>query len=192
MPVFITPDPVELYGTVKLTYDEFQRIPYDGLGHHLVNGVHVVTPAPSVTHQQIISRVFKHLVNYVEDNKLGSVLPLPVDVKFSKTDGYQPDLLFIDNSRSEIIEERFVEGPPTLIIEVTSPESSRSDYGWKRDIAEKYKVAEYWVIDRTYKVVEVFNLTHAIKRTFALGDRIQSFLPMLENFVLNTKEIFVG
>ena len=44
---------LSLKGTVKITYSDFQKIPYDGLGHHLVNGVHIVTPAPNTIHQNI-------------------------------------------------------------------------------------------------------------------------------------------
>ena len=80
--------PVELRGTVKLSYEGFQKISYDGLGHHLISGVHIITPAPSIHHQKIVGRLYRLLSEFVDENQLGEVLISPIDVKFSEEDGF--------------------------------------------------------------------------------------------------------
>ena len=185
-----SPEIVELHGTVKLTYEEFQNIPYDGLGHHLLHGVHIVTPAPSIKHQMISAKIFTELNNFIQKKNAGVVLSAPVDVRFSVSDGYQPDIIFIDTSRLLILAENYIEGPPTVIIEITSKESATADYGWKKDLAEKYKVQEYWVIDTTYKLVEIFTFVPGTKATYVTGDKAKSSLPILEGFTLTTDELF--
>lgn len=95
---------VSIHGTVKITYKEFQNIPYDGLGHHLLNGVHIVTPAPSTRHQLISANIFTSLMSYVKEHQLGKVLSAPIDVKFSEFDGYQPDIVLIGKYQAEIME----------------------------------------------------------------------------------------
>lgn len=183
---------VSLRGTVKITYEQFQKIPYDGLGHHLVNGEHIVTPAPSTLHQEISTIIFKHLVNYIDKKKLGKIFTAPTDVKFSSYDGYQPDLIYISNDQIEIITENFIAGPPRLIIEITSKDSAKDDYGWKKDLAERYGVEEYWIIDTTYKIIEIFNfkVNKEKSTTFTKKDFVISNLRNFEDFKLDVGSIF--
>ena len=172
----------ELRGSVKLTYKEFQRIPYDGLGHHLIKGLHIVTPAPSTKHQEITGQIFNALLNFVHSKKIGKVFTAPIDVKFSEYDGYQPDIIYIDEERIQIIQENYIAGPPNLIIEITIPESAKADYGWKMNLARKSGVEEYWVVDTVYKLVEVFNFSlnkDETSKTFIKTDSLRSFLPQL-------------
>lgn len=183
---------VSLRGTVKLTYEQFQKIPYDGLGHHLVNGEHIVTPAPSTLHQEISTIIFKHLINYIDEKKIGKVFTAPTDVKFSSYDGYQPDLMFISNDQIEIVTENFIAGPPRLIIEITSKDSAKDDYGWKKNLAERYGVDEYWIVDTTYKLVEVFNfkIDKLKPRTFTAKDSIISNLTNFNDFKIQVNSLF--
>lgn len=185
-----TPESLELYGTVKLTYEEFQRIPYDGLGHHLLEGVHIVTPAPSVKHQKLSSKLFTRLSSFVEANNSGIVLAAPVDVKFSPTDGYQPDLVFVDTTQEEILLDKYIDGAPALVIELTSPDSGRADYGWKKNMAEKFKVQEYWVVDMSYRLVEVFSFSLSLHKVFSVGEILVSNLPALRGFEVPVEALF--
>ena len=185
----------ELRGSVRLAYHDFQTIPYDGLGHHLLDGVHIITPAPSTYHQGISARLFKHLVNFVDERGLGKVFSAPIDVKFSEYDGYQPDMLFIRNEDGASIKEENIVGPPTLIIEITSKESSRADYGWKKEMAEKYGVKEYWVVDTTYKIVEVFGFSFEMaskkhSETYSAGKVIESSLKEFRDLKIPVKGLF--
>ena len=73
----------EIRASRKITYDEFQLVPYDGLGHHLVKGV------AASKHQWISSIISQSLGNFVDSKQLGRVKTAPYDVKFSEDSGYQ-------------------------------------------------------------------------------------------------------
>ncbi len=182
---------LSLQGTIKISYESFQKIPYDGLGHHLVNGVHIVTPAPSTNHQVISAEIFNQLTNFVKQKNVGKVLCAPLDVKFSELDGYQPDIIFISKNQLDIIKENRIEGSPILIIEITSPDSAKDDYGWKKDLAKKFGVKEYWVVDTNYKVVQLFNFENDPERSYTFANRelIKSYLIEFEGFNLSIKDI---
>ncbi len=183
---------VELHGTVKLSYEDFSRIPYDGLGHHLINGVHIITPAPGTKHQAISNYIASTLTNYILKINLGKIFTAPIDVKFSEEDGYQPDIVFIEQKKEGIIEEKIIAGPPTLIIEI-SDQSASADYGWKKDLAEKYDVKEYWVVDLKYQQTEVFELQDkklVSKKVWKKEEGVKSNLKGLEEFKINISDYY--
>ena len=43
---------------VKLNLDDYRAIPEDGLRHELLDGEHVVSPAPGATHQRTLAALF--------------------------------------------------------------------------------------------------------------------------------------
>jgi Uma2 family endonuclease len=55
----------------KLTYDDYARIPDDGLRHEIIDGEHCVSPAPSTPHQRISRRLTLRLGGIVEKLGLG-------------------------------------------------------------------------------------------------------------------------
>ncbi len=185
--------PAELKGTVKLTYEEFQKIPYDGLGHHLLSGVHIITPAPSLLHQKVSANLHLALLSFIKENKLGEVYAAPIDVKFSEDDGYQPDLIFLSIQDLPKKTKNYVYGAPSLIIEILSPDSGKSDYGWKKNLAEKYKVAEYWIVDPGNKIIELFRLQkdkYSLFSQFNENDIVKSSLEVLKGLSIPVKDIF--
>lgn len=183
---------IELHGTVKLSYEDFSRIPYDGLGHHLIHGVHIITPAPGTRHQALSNFIASTLTNYILKNNLGKIFTAPIDVKFSEEDGYQPDIVYIEKEKEEIIEEKVLAGAPTLIIEI-SEQSANADYGWKKELAEKYGVKEYWVVDLKYQLTEVFELEEkrlVSKKVWKKNEEVKSNLKGFEEFKINMSDYY--
>jgi Uma2 family endonuclease len=131
----------------KLTYEDFERFPEDGLRHEILDGVHVVTPAPFTQHQVVSARLFRKLDSFVEGGGLGKVLYAPLDVVLSEHDIVEPDLLFVATDRLFIVQEKNVQGAPDLVIEILSKGTRRRDLGDKREIYERSGVREYWVLD---------------------------------------------
>lgn len=152
----------ELRGTKLLTYDEFSKIPDDGLGHHLFRGVHIITPSPSYNHQKISMNLSLILGQYLEKLGIGELIAAPMDVKFSDSDGFQPDLLIILDDNPKIRKGQRIDGPPDLIIEILSPSSDTSDFGWKKEMAQRYGVKEYWVVDPIKIQIHIFTLEDSI------------------------------
>jgi Uma2 family endonuclease len=140
----------------RLTYDDFVRFPEDGRRHELIDGEHVVNPAPSLRHQRVVLRVATLLDAFVRRHELGMVLVGPCDVVLSSHDVVEPDLLFVGGDHLGRLTEANVQGPPDLAVEVLSPTGHRHDELRKRDLYERGGVTEYWIVDPEAEDVKVF------------------------------------
>lgn len=69
----------------------------------------------------------------------------------------QSDLVVVSDEKK--LDKRGCIGAPELIIEIISPSSASRDRKDKRDLYEKHGVKEYWLVDYTEKIIEVYLLT---------------------------------
>ncbi len=138
----------------KKTYADYIALD-EGAPYQLIDGELVMSPAPTFLHQLVVWRLGTHLFNFVEKHGLGVVVGSPVDVYFSETETYQPDLVFISKDRLNIVTEQNVMGAPDLVVEVLSPATGYYDLTKKRRVYEASGVKEYWIVDPTEKTVEV-------------------------------------
>lgn len=60
-------------------------------------------------------------------------------------DVVQPDLLFLANLRVSIIQERTIDGPPDVIIEIFPPTTEQRDRRTKQKLQAWAGVREYWL-----------------------------------------------
>ncbi len=133
--------------TSKLGYEQYVQFPSDGRRHEIIDGEHLVNPAPSPYHQLVCGRLYRQLCSQIEDQGLGQVFFAPVDVQLSLHDIVQPDLVVVLNARKHIITPRKIKGPPDLIVEVTSESTAQLDRGLKKDLYQRAGVPEYWLVD---------------------------------------------
>ncbi len=125
-----------------LTRADLEAMPDDGHRYELIDGVLIVTPAPSWPHQRALARL--HLI-------LSRVLPrhlemlfAPFDVALDDRSVLQPDLLvapIADFTRRDL------PTAPLLAIEILSPSTRRIDLVLKRSRYESAGCAHYWVVD---------------------------------------------
>jgi Uma2 family endonuclease len=141
----------------RLTYDDLLLLPDDGRRHEIIDGVHYVTPSPSLSHQELVGRLYLSLGGFVEDRPdRGRVILAPFDVVFSFHDVVEPDLVFVSSDQIEILTEKNIRGTPALVIEVLSPSTRRRDQGIKLRLYERTGVREYWLIDPVGRAVTVY------------------------------------
>jgi Uma2 family endonuclease len=131
----------------KLTYEDFVRIPEDLFRHEILDGEHVVSPAPSEAHQDCLGELYLEIGLYLRDHPGGKVLFAPFDVLLSEHDVVEPDLLFVSSARLGILTGKYALGAPDLVVEVLSPSTRRRDLGKKRARYELLGVGEYWILD---------------------------------------------
>lgn len=141
----------------RMTYDEYCRLPEDGLRYELINGELYVTPAPNTRHQKIMARLLVRIAAHLEAKAGGQVLAAPYEVDFFDKEAVQPDLVFVSDADSHIVTEAKIVGVPTLVVEVLS--SSARDRGLKRDLYERQGVPEYWILDPNKNQAEIYRLT---------------------------------
>src|ERR1017187_5164445 len=84
------------------TYEDYAKLP-DYPRYELIDGEFIVTPSPSLDHQDVSFELSYRLAEYLRKNKIGRAFAAPFDVIFDKWNVCQPDLLFVSNERSSIL-----------------------------------------------------------------------------------------
>src|SRR3972149_6240022 len=146
---------------VILTYKDYEALPADGRRYELHEGELSVTPAPSSRHQRILRNLNDVLWQHVKGRGLGEVLFAPIDCILSDISVVQPDLVYPDPTRSRLVSERGIEGPPTLVVEILSPSTTGIDRGTKRQLYAKYGAPHYWIVDPEARTIEAHVLSEA-------------------------------
>jgi Uma2 family endonuclease len=135
---------IRVEGT-HLTYDDFLKLPDDGMRYEIIDGELYVSPAPSTKHQRVTTRLTSTLDVHTRTNRLGEVFVAPFDVVLANDAIVEPDLVYISRARRHIVTDPNVKGAPDLVIEVISPSSTKTDQETKRDLYARYGVKHYWL-----------------------------------------------
>lgn len=176
----------------KLTYEDYVLIPRDRKRHEIIDGRHYATTVPWVGHQDIVARLVVRLGIYVEAHSVGEILTAPVDVILSPHDIVKPDLLFVSNERSSIVEEKNIQGAPDLAIEIHSGSSRHIDKGPKHRAYARWGVLEYWMLDPERKEAEIWERTAKglLRRRAYLSVKDMLTTPLLPGLGIPLAEIF--
>jgi len=175
---------------LKYTHSDLLEMPDDGKRREIVDGEVYVAPSPLSSHQRILGNLAYAFWKFLEAHPLGELLVSPMDVILSAHDVLAPDLLFISNEHRDYVQD-WVRGAPDLVIEILSPASKVRDRGIKSKAYARYGVREYWIVDPTAEVIEVYRLT---ERGFELAaKRAKDAVvetPLLPGFCLLVDSIF--
>ena len=136
------------------TIEELLALPDDGLRHELLDGEHVVTPAPIYGHQDVLARLFEALVVALRGWPELKLLWSPADIVLGPRTLVQPDLFVIRIDPTKPPASWREVGVPVLAIEVPSPGTASRDRGKKRRIYQQAGVAEYWIVDPEKHLIE--------------------------------------
>jgi Uma2 family endonuclease len=117
----------------------------------LIKGRFVMSPSPLPRHQVVLMLLGEILLQSAR-NAGGIALCAPMDVVFSDDTILQPDLLYVSNSRRNIVRRR-VEGAPDTVVEIISG-TARRDRVEKLDLYARFQVPEYWIVDPDERVIE--------------------------------------
>jgi Uma2 family endonuclease len=116
---------------VVLTDEDYLAMPDDGRRHEILDGEVAVTATPSTLHQRVLANLNEVIRAHVRDRLLGEVFFGPLTVVLANTTVVEPDLVFVDAARADLVGPRGVEGAPTLLVEVLSPGTAATDRGPK-------------------------------------------------------------
>ncbi len=152
-------------------------------------------PSPSASHQRVSFNLTIEFGNYLKGRSC-KAFAAPFDVRLIKREDdaqvktvVQPDLCIICDTAK--IDEKGCHGAPDLIIEILSPSTSKKDVKDKYDLYQEAGVREYWVVDPTDKLVDVFILKegkYALVKKYVSDDMVP--VNILEGFAVDLKEIF--
>jgi Uma2 family endonuclease len=154
-----------------------------------------MTPPAAWEHAEIEARIIRVLGEFVARHRLGRTFGSSAGYEFPSGDTLEPDASFISR-------ERWAKGPqprrgqflkivPSLVVEITSPATSRRDRIEKKKIYETNGVEEYWLVDPNRREVEIFNLTAG---KYGDGHRFHSHQTLrskvLSGFAVTTRSFF--
>jgi Uma2 family endonuclease len=137
------------------SYHDYLNWPDDERWEIMDGIAYNMSPAPSVKHQSIVSKLDRGLGNKVEE-KGCSLFIAPTDVVFDEYNVVQPDV-FVVCDKAKITDDN-IQGAPDLVIEVISPSTSLKDKREKKKLYEKFGVKEYLIIYPEDELVERFIL----------------------------------
>lgn len=179
----------------RLTYENFVRIPDDGMRHEIIDGVHYVTQSPVRQHQVLLGRLHLAIGKYLEERPdVGQVFLSPLDTVFSPYDVVEPDLIFVAADQLDILTEPNIQGAPALVIEILSPSTRRRDHGIKRQLFDRGGVREYWVVDPKGRDVTIYRRIadggFPTVAHLAAVDEATLATPLLPGFSLSVVRLF--
>ena len=174
-----------------LTVDDLEALPDDDNRYELIEGDLLVSRAPHINHQLVISNLLYAFRSYLERNPVGLIVP-EAGVIFDQHNAVIPDLAFMTNERyAEIVSEGKMRAAPDLAIEVISAGQATRDRSLKRRLYGKFGVKEYWVVDPRARSVEVYLLTEqGLNLTATLREQDTLTSALLPNFTLQVAKVF--
>lgn len=144
----------------KYTYQDYLKLPEEpGYRYEVLEGVLVKDPSPNVMHQRVSRRLQRILEDYFwEVDPQSEIFNAPLDITFQEITVVQPDLFYISGKQKKLVGKNRIDGPPTLVVEIISPSTSRKDRIQKRNIYQKYRVLHYWLVHPEERTLECFTL----------------------------------
>ena len=179
-----------------LTYEDLLRLSRSSGRHEIFDGELFTSPVPSLSHQRTAQRLARAFEEAVRDGS--RVLASGADVVLAPGTVARPDLLLVLADRLDIVSEAgdigdMVRGAPDLILEILSAATVRLDRVIKMDAYARYSVPEYWLVDGSAKLIEIFRLDrHAqlyrLTETCHAGDRAGT--PLLPGLAVEVGRLF--
>jgi Uma2 family endonuclease len=185
------PKPLKFTQPKLLTFEDYARLtPSNSGNYELHNGRIIHTPSPLIPHHTVWQNLIRLLGNFVHQSKIGTFLFAPMDVIFNPHDTLQPDILFISNERSSIIDGQ-IKGAPDFIVEILSEGITTKELSYKKYVFETHGVREYWLVNlerQTITQYENFEDEFVIRNKIKIDGSLTSFV--IEGFTLKGSDIF--
>ena len=135
------------------TVADLAQTPDDGLRYELVDGVLLVSPAPSNRHQIVVVELVALLREACPSDT--RVMVAPTDYQPTDRRSLQPDLLV---ARRADVGDDPISSPLLLAVEVLSPSTRSVDLLLKHGVYAESGVASYWVVDPAVPSVRAWRL----------------------------------
>jgi Uma2 family endonuclease len=153
----------------RMTEEEFLAWVGEKTRAEWVDGEVIIMSPVSDRHADIHGWLSSILRSWLEENDLGYVRG-DVMVRLSKPRSRRvPDIYFFSKERASLQRSNHFEGPPDVIFEIVSPDSTARDYRDKHKSYEASGVKEYWIIDPLVNRMEASELYKGHYRT--LGEK---------------------
>ncbi|MCA0455134.1 MAG: Uma2 family endonuclease [Chloroflexi bacterium] len=174
--------------TARMTADEYFALPESLNPTELLDGELIVSPAPVPKHQRS-SRNIEMLIEELKPN--GEVFHAPIDLYLDKANIPQPDIVWIAANSRCVVGEKYLQGPPELIVEIFSPSTETKDRKGKFNLYQHYAVPEYWMVDPELEFIEVYSYENGAYKRLGLFEPGETFVsPVLGGKTVDVSRAF--
>ena len=140
----------------RTALEVYEMLP-EGTLAEVINNILYMSPAPTLEHQRLLSKLHTIMNSYVIEKNLGECLFSPVDVYLGDNNAVQPDIIFISKENSGIIKDNKIKAAPDLIVEALSG-NKKHDLQLKKNLYETFGVKEYFIVNPADKEVITYYL----------------------------------
>ncbi|KJU87025.1 restriction endonuclease [Candidatus Magnetobacterium bavaricum] len=157
----------------------------------IINGVEVMGPSPFRKHQNISSNIYDLIRQHIRKTKAGKIYYSPLDVILQEDEQeIQPDLLFVRKENKAIAQD-WIRGVPDMVCEIVSKGSVTKDTITKKEVYERYKVPEFWLVFPELETIEVLTIEGERYKVFSTAEGegvIKS--KVIEGLEIDVKDVF--
>ena len=145
-------------GKKKLTYRDYADLPEEpGYRLEIIDGVLMREPSPGFHNQRVSRRLQRVLEDYfIGIDPKGEVFCAPLDLSLCEYNVVQPDLFYLPGNRPA--RQMPIDALPELVVEITSPSTSRKDRVKKLSHYQAAGVPHYWILDPEDGFIEAYEL----------------------------------
>jgi len=150
-------------------YDSYER-------YEIIGGIRYdFLSSPRVVHQVISAGIEQLLREGCQPD--GVILDAPMDIYLDVDNIVQPDIIYIQNENLHIIIDQKIKGAPDLLVEILSPSTGSRDKVMKKELYEKFRIKEYWIVDPIHFLIDQFVLNgdkFVLHEVYSHGDTVNS------------------
>jgi len=136
------------------TYEMLASLPDDRNRYEIIDGALFATPPPSYGHQRVQWELGRLIANYLEEYPAGQGFFAPGDVIVDQRNVVEPDIFVIPKGLDPQSGSWKDITSLLLAIEILSPSTARADRLRKRHLYQRFRVAEYWIVDSDARVID--------------------------------------
>ena len=141
---------------IYYTADMVRAFPEDGNRYEVVHGELLVTPAPRLSHQLVVTRLATALSVYLDQHRVCVVLVSPADISWGRSDVLVQPYVFVVPQQDAQADDWKRLRRLMLVVEVLSPSTARADRFVKRRRYQEAGVPLYWIVDAQERQAEVW------------------------------------
>lgn len=140
-----------------LDQDEFMRLQQEGAGYEYEHGKLIPLMPVEGRQSSTWGDIYLALGNHVQRQRLGKAwLDLLTYLDPAGDVRYFPDIVYLANDVLDRYDGRKIVGAPTLVVEVTSPDTDEPDEGRKKRQYHAAGVPWYWVASSVENVLREY------------------------------------
>lgn len=152
-----------LAGQRPMTQEAFMRLQKEGEGFEYEYGRLIPLMPVEGNQSSAWSDLYLYVGAHVKQNRLGRAwLDLLTYLDPEGNVRYFPDVVYLANDRLHQFDGRKVVGPPTLAVEVTTPDSDDAEEGRKKLNYHRVRVPWYWVVNTMRRWTEEYRWEEAV------------------------------